>query len=98
MLDTPSLTRDSVTSLERTIHETLISLCVVAIAAVPAFAGSMPTQRKDRAAASCMRLFAKMRADASMDTWRNRMKVWPCLKEAGGTSRQLAAVTSGQRP
>ena len=65
--------------------------------AVSAFAGSLPSPDKDRATASCMRLAAKMQADASMDNWRNRMKVWPCLKEAGG-SAHLAAVTGGQRP
>lgn len=77
--------------------KTFISLCVVAIAAVSAFAGSLPTPHRDRATASCMRLAAKMRADASMDNWRNRMKVWPCLKKAGA-SAHLAAVTGGQRP
>jgi hypothetical protein len=75
-----------------------ISLCVVAIAAVSAFAGSLPTQQKDRATASCIRLAAKMQADASMDTWRNRMKVWPCAKEARDASRKLVAVANGQRP
>ena len=78
--------------------KTFLSLCVVAIAAVSAFAGSLPTQQKNRATASCMRLAAKMQADASMDTWRNRMKVWSCVKEAGGAPRELVAVTSGQRP
>jgi hypothetical protein len=78
--------------------KTFISLCVVAIAAVSAFAGSPPTPQKNRTTPSCMRLAAKMQADASMDTWRNRMKVWPCLKEAGLASRQLAAVISGQQP
>lgn len=77
--------------------KTFISLCVVAIAAVSAFAGSLPTPEKDRTTASCKRLAAKMQADASMDTWRNRMKVWPCLKEADA-SAELAAVTGGQRP
>jgi len=78
--------------------KTFISLCVVAIAAVSAFAGSLPTRQKNRETASCLRLAAKMHADASMDTWRNRMKVWPCLKEAGGASPEIAAVSSGQRP
>lgn len=77
--------------------KTFISLCVVAIAAVSAFAGSLPTPEKDRATASCKRLAAKMQADASMDTWRNRMKVWPCLKEVDA-SAQLVAVTGGQQP
>jgi len=78
--------------------KTFISLCVVAIAAVSAFAGSKPTEHKDREAASCLRLAAKMQADGSLDTRRNRIKVWPCIKEAGGMSRRVMAITSGQRP
>ena len=78
--------------------KTLISLCVVSIAAVSAFAGGKPTLNQDREAASCLRLAAKMQADASLDTWRNRMKVWPCRKEGGVAARQLAAVTNGRQP
>ena len=72
--------------------KTFISLCVLAIAAVSAFAGSNPTQHKDREAAFCLRLAAKMQADGSLDTWRNRIKMWPCIKEAGGMSHQVVAV------
>ena len=78
--------------------KTFISLCVVAIAAVSAIASGMPTQQEDREAASCMRLAAKMRSDPTMNTWRNRMKVWPCLEQAGRAFRDLATVASGQRP
>jgi hypothetical protein len=77
--------------------KTFISLCVVAIAALSAFASDKPTQHEDREAASCMRLAAKMQSDPSMNTWRNRMKVWPCLEQAGRASRDLA-IASGQRP
>jgi hypothetical protein len=77
--------------------KTFISLCVVAIAAVSSFADSVPSSHDHRATASCKRLAAQMRADASMDTWLNRMKVWPCLKEVHA-SPQLAAFTGGQRP
>lgn len=80
------------------VMKTFISLCVVAIAAVSAFAGSLPTPEKDRATASCMRLAANMQADASMDTWQNRMRVWPCLKDAAAKSREFTFVTSGKRP
>lgn len=78
--------------------KTFISLCVVAIAAVSAFASGKPIQHENRGAASRMRLAAKMQSDHSMNTWLNRMKVWPCLEEAEGAPRDLATVASGQLP
>jgi hypothetical protein len=78
--------------------KTFISLCVVAIVAASAFAGSMPIQHEDREATSCQRLAAKMRTDASRDTWRNRMKVWLCHNAAGSISNEVATVGTGQRP
>jgi hypothetical protein len=96
-LDTPSCVTVS-RPLKEASMKTFISLCVVAIAAVSAFASGKLTQHEVREAASCMRLAAKMQSDPTINTWRNRMKVWPCLEKAGGTSRELAAVASGQRP
>ena len=98
MLDEPSHQVTVSRPSKEEVMKTFISLCVVAIAAVSTFAGSLPTPEKDRAAASCMRLASKMRADASMDTWQNRMRVWPCLKEAAAKSHELASMTSGKRP
>ena len=66
--------------------KTFISLCVVAIAAVSAFASGKQTQHADREAESCLRLAAKMQSDPFMNTWRNRMKVWPCLEKGRGAS------------
>ena len=96
-LDSPSCVTVS-RHLKEASMKTFISLCVVAIAAVSAIASGKPTRHADREAASCLRLTAKMQSDPSMNTWRNRMKVWPCLDEVGGASRELATVASGQRP
>jgi len=59
-----------------------------ALASVQAVGLSPDGRSKDAdipEARACAVLLKRMNQSAEADTWRNRMRLWPCLKRADGT-------------
>ena len=67
-------------------HLIIILLAVTSATAVT-FAAGANQQKTDNVTVACHRMVENMRRDASLNTWRNRIKVWPCHKDymSGGT-------------
>jgi len=52
--------------------------------------GAPGAGRANMTEASCERLLSNMRRDPSLNTWRNRMKVWPCYRASPDKQKDLA--------
>lgn len=58
----------------------------------PGPAGNLPADNRETRA--CLVLLQKMSQSPAANTWRNRMRAWPCMKRAG--ARRTTTAEAGQ--
>jgi hypothetical protein len=57
--------------------------------------GSSDVTKAKTSMATCERLLGNLRRDPSLDTWRNRMKVWPCYRKSAYKQADLVLAAGG---